>query len=174
MGIGWAAVIFHHRHLSKALFAGNLSEQFGSGSLCDLQPFWLLTLVLSIIVIIPLWLFKDWFLSFSFISAVVGLCLCFRAFSSCGKWGLLFSCSLVGFSLSWLLLWWNLWTQAHGFSSSDSRALGMEPAVVAHGLSCGSVDLPWPGIGTRVPCLARWTHWTTGSLSPPAYPHFDF
>ena len=73
--------------------------------------------------------------------AVLGLC-CYRAFSSCGEWGLLSKLPCAGFLLQWFLSW-NMGSRACGLHElwpvgSEIVAVGSE--VVARGLrSCG----PW-------------------------------
>ena len=49
--------------------------------------------------------------------AVLGLCCCVRAFSSCGEWGLLFV------AVRWLLLLQGTGSRRAGFSSCGSWAL---------------------------------------------------
>ena len=56
--------------------------------------------------------------------AALGLLCCAWAFSSCGKWGLLFCCGAQA-------------SHCRGFSCCGARALGTRASVVvAHGLSC--------------------------------------
>ena len=53
--------------------------------------------------------------------AVLGLSCCARAFSSCGKWGLLFI-AVCRLSLRWLLLLWSMGSRRTGFTSCGTRA----------------------------------------------------
>ena len=70
--------------------------------------------------------------------AVLGLCCCDQAFSSCGKWGLLSSCSV--------------W--APHYSGFSLQSIGFR--VVAHGLSCphSMWNLPGPVMEPTSPALA--------------------
>ena len=106
--------------------------------------------------------FLFFFLRFIYLLAVVGLHCCAWAFSSCGKWGLLFSNI---FSLQWLLL---RWTQALGTWASVAaahrlRSFGL-PALEHWLSSCGVhtdlIALQYVGSSptrdwTSVPCIAR-------------------
>ena len=71
--------------------------------------------------------------------AVLRLHFCTQAFSSCGKWGLLSSCSVQASHCIAFSLWC--------FSCSRAQALGTLASVaVAHSLSCSTVwALPRPG-----------------------------
>ena len=94
--------------------------------------------------------------------AVLDLCCCARLFSSCGKWGLLSSCSVQA-------------SLCGGFSCCRARALGrtgfsklrhmgsviVHPRLssassiaVVHRFSCTAACLPRPGIKNL--CLLRW------------------
>ena len=94
----------------------------------------------------------------------MGLRCCTRAFSSCGKRGLLFV-AVRGFSLQWLLLLRSRGSRRAGFSTCGSRALQCRLS------SCGTRALVAPRhVGssrtrdrTRVPCIGRWilNHCTT-------------
>ena len=94
----------------------------------------------------------------------MGLRCCTRAFSSCGKRGLLFV-AVRGFSLQWLLLLRSRGSRRAGFSTCGSRALQCRLS------SCGARALVAPRhVGssrtrdrTRVPCIGRWilNHCTT-------------
>ena len=90
-------------------------------------------------------------LIYLFLSAM-GLHCCVWAFSSCGKRGLLSSCSM--------------WTShCYGFSCWEAQALSVWASVdVAHGLSCPThVGSSWTRDRTRVPCIGRriLNHWAT-------------
>ena len=97
--------------------------------------------------------------------AALGLCCSAWAFSSCGKWGILFSCEswashCGGFSCcrAWAL-------GCAGFSSCGFQALESRLSSYGKGaqLSCSM----WESCQTRdqtcVPCIARWlcNHWAT-------------
>ena len=73
--------------------------------------------------------------------AVLGLCFCARAFSSCGKWGPLFTAvrGCAGLSLSRPLL----------LRSTGSRRSGS--VIVAHGPSCSAARGIFPDQGSN-PC----------------------
>ena len=70
--------------------------------------------------------------------AVLGLCFCARASSSCGEWGHS-SLRCAGLSLSWPLL----------LRSTGSRRVGS--VVVAHGPSCSAACGIFPDQGSN-PC----------------------
>ena len=53
---------------------------------------------------------------------ILGLRCCAWTFSSCSKWGLLASCSVVGLSLQWLLLLQHPGSRGCGFSSQGMWA----------------------------------------------------
>ena len=74
--------------------------------------------------------------------AVLGLCFCARAFSSCGKCGPP-SSRCTGLSLSWPLL----------LRSTSSRRAGS--VVVAHGPSCSAACGIFPDQGSN-PCPLHW------------------
>ena len=74
--------------------------------------------------------------------AVLGLCFCARAFSSCGKWGPLFIV-VRGPLTIWPLL----------LRSTGSRRAGS--VVVAHGLSCSAACGIFPDQGSN-PCPLHW------------------
>ena len=74
--------------------------------------------------------------------AVLGLHCCKQAFSSCGEWGLLSSCSARR-----LLLWWNMGSRLMG-SVVVAHRLQLRLSVVVHG------DLPRPGVEPVSPELA--------------------
>ena len=74
--------------------------------------------------------------------AALGLRCCVRAFSSCGKRGLLFT-AVSGFSLQWLLL----------LQSMGSRHAGS--VVVVHGLSCSAACGIFLDQGSN-PCPLHW------------------
>ena len=87
-----------------------LNPGFAPDWMCDLEQ-----------VTSPLCTSVGLFLSFL---AVLGLCCCSWAFSSCSKQGLLFSCSVLA-------------SHRSGFSCCRTWALELEGSVVvAHGLSC--------------------------------------
>ena len=66
--------------------------------------------------------FKNKFIYLFLFLAVLGLCCCARAFSSCGELGYsLLWC--MGFSLRWLLLLWSTGSRRVGFGSCGSRVL---------------------------------------------------
>ena len=86
--------------------------------------------------------------------AMLGLCCCARAFSSCSRWGVLLSCVA--------------WASHHGgFSCCQACTLGQggfrscaPPASLLH----STWDLPGPGIEPLSPALAcrlanDWTTW---------------
>ena len=70
--------------------------------------------------------------------AVLGLCFCARAFSSCGKWGPLF-----------IVARWPLTIAASLVGSTGSRRAGS--VVVAHGPSCSGARGILPDLGSN-PC----------------------
>ena len=83
------------------------------------------------------------FLFFHLFLAMLGLCCCARAFSSCGELGLLFVV-VCGLSLWWLLLLWSTGSRRAGFSRRGSQDQ----------LLCGMWDLPRPGLEPMSPALA--------------------
>ena len=86
------------------------------------------------------------------ILVVLGLC-CVGVFSSCSMWGLLFV-GFLGFSLLWLLSWWNTGSRCVGFSSCGWQ-LSTGSVLVAHGLSCSSPCRIFPDQGLN-PCSLHW------------------
>ena len=82
--------------------------------------------------------------------AVLGLCCCAQAFSSCGEWGYS-SLWCTGFSLQWLLLLRSTGSRQAGFSSCGMQV----SVVVAHGLSYFAVCGIFPGQGSNL-CLLHW------------------
>ena len=74
---------------------------------------------------------------FFFFLAVLGLCCCTRAFSSCGEWG--------------LLLLWSMGSRHVGFSCCGARA----SVVVAHGPSCSAACGIFPDQGSNL-CPLHW------------------
>ena len=90
---------------------------------------------------------KPYFIKKTYIFlAVLGLCCCPSAFSSCSKWGLLSSCSAKGFSLWGLLFLQSTGSRHVGFSSCGTTGLG----VLQHVRSSQTRDQ------TRVHCNGRW------------------
>ena len=87
--------------------------------------------------------------------AVLDLCCCVQAFSSCSERGLS-SLQCAGFSLQWLLLLRSTGSRQAYFSSCGSRAL--ECRLSSCGawaeLLRGMWDLPGPGIEPVSPALA--------------------
>ena len=100
--------------------------------------------------------FNSFFKKFIYLFlAALGLRCCARAFSSCGKQGLLFL-QCVGFSLRWLLLLQSTGSRLMGFNSCGSQALecrlsscGTQAEVLR-----GMWDLPRPGLKPVSPALA--------------------
>ena len=92
---------------------------------------------------------------FIYFLAVMGLRCCVQAFSSCGKWRLLFVVVLwLLIAVASLVALLGMW----GFSSFDIMALG------GLGLVASSMwDPPGPGIELVDPCIARHilNQWTT-------------
>ena len=80
--------------------------------------------------------------------AVLGLCCCDRAFSSCGKWGLLSSCSVQA-------------PQHSGFSRCGVQASELWRMDLVAPQHVGS---SWTSDGTHVPCIGSQiiNDWTTG------------
>ena len=89
--------------------------------------------------------------------AVLGLCFCARAFSSCGKWGPLFIAVRGPLTIAVSLV------AEHRLSNCGSRAQ----------LLRGMWDLPRPGLEPASPALAG-RFLTTASPGKPITQHFYF
>ena len=130
-------------------------------------------LVYSLLIFPLLFTFLGFFIFYLFLTAL-GLCCCVWAFSSCGKWGLLFIAvrglltavaSLVaerGLQAHGLQQLWHAGSVvvAHGLQSTGSVVVvhGLQSAgsvVVAHGLSCSVACGIFPDQGLN-PCLLHW------------------
>ena len=109
---------------------------------------------------------------FNVFLAVLGLCfVAVRAFSGCGEWGLLPSCS------GWSSLWRHLccWALARGHAGFSSRTRGLSRCgslaveqrsiVMAHMLSCSVACGIFQDQGSKpnVSCISRWIlyHWAS-------------
>ena len=102
------------------------------------------------------------FFNYYLFLAVLGLCFCARAFSSCGKWGPLFTAvcgplTITGLSLSRASLVAEHRLQMRRLSSCGSRAQ----------LLRGMWDLPRPGLEPVSPALAGRFSTTVPPGKPP-------
>ena len=89
-----------------------------------------------------------------FLMAVLDLCCCSWAFSSCGKWGLLSRCGVRG-SLPWFS-----GCRARALALTGFSSCGSGLVVVAHGLCCPEVCRIFPDQDSN----PRPLHWQVDSL----------
>ena len=102
-----------------------------------------------------IYIFKDLFIFFLLL-AVLGLCCCTWAFSSCGKWGP-FSSGSAGFSLWWLLLLQSISIAVtHGLSCSVACGVFLDRGLNLHPLHWQGIYRPPGKAGIYLKVLSFW------------------